>query len=138
MPQGEILSMVVVDDSAALVAEYQRLSADVPGLCIVGVARNGAEAIRLVRLENPDLVLMDLSMPDIDGFVALRLIAKGMPGTRIVVVSSRADDPEVCRQCEQSGAVAAIHKPLTLPVLQDLVRRERALKASPARTEAGA
>jgi DNA-binding NarL/FixJ family response regulator len=127
------LSVLLVDDSEALASEHRRLCSEVPGLTVVGVARNGAEAIRLVKVAKPDLVLLDLMMPDIDGFVALRLLTKGLPGTRIVVVSSRADEPEVKQQCLDAGAVGVCCKPLSRGALEQIAASERARREAGSR-----
>ncbi len=130
MAEDRTFSVLLVDDDELMAKEHTKVCHDVPDVRVVGVAKNGAEAIKLVKLAGPDLVLMDLVMPDIDGFVALRLLMRGLPSTRIAVLSSRAEEPEVREQCRQTGAIAMIEKPLTRARLEQLIVAERSRENS--------
>jgi DNA-binding NarL/FixJ family response regulator len=66
-----------------------------PELQVVGEASTGVEAVRLVQELNPDVVLMDLQMPELDGIEATRTIAAAAPDTKVIVVSSHVTEEHV-------------------------------------------
>lgn len=110
MSQGRShTSVLVADDSdpvrAALVALLQRE----PHLRVVGEARDGAEAVRAARELQPDLVLIDLRMPVLDGLAASREIATSVPGVRIIMLSAYAD-PSLAQAALDHGAERYITK----------------------------
>lgn len=126
MASGKPFSILLVDDDELLAREHVKVCNELANVRVIGVARNGAEALKLVKTMSPDLVLLDLVMPDVDGFVALRLLMKGLPDTRVAVLSSRAEEPEVREHCRQNGAVAALLKPLSKTALERVLASERA------------
>lgn len=81
---------LVVDDHAILREALVMLIGSA-GITVVGTASNGAEAIEQTRLTRPDVVVMDMRMPDIDGASATRLILAEQAGIRVVSVSAHAE-----------------------------------------------
>jgi DNA-binding NarL/FixJ family response regulator len=82
--------VVIVDDHAVLRAGLEQLLAGEPDLEVVGSASGGAEAIELVREAHPDVVLMDLQMPDVDGVAATRqIVAESLAD--VLVLTSYSD-----------------------------------------------
>jgi DNA-binding NarL/FixJ family response regulator len=124
MTSRKAFSILLVDDDELMAREHVRVCGELPGVSVIGVAKNGAEALKLVKTMAPDLVLLDLVMPDVDGFVALRLLMRGLPDSRVVVLSSRAEEPEVREHCRQNGALAALMKPLSPVALEALISAE--------------
>jgi CheY-like chemotaxis protein len=124
MTSRQAFSILLVDDDELMAREHLKVCGELDGVRVIGVAKNGAEALKLVKTMAPDLVLLDLVMPDVDGFVALRLLMKGLPNSRVAVLSSRAEEPEVREHCRQSGAVATLMKPLSAPALEALIAGE--------------
>ena len=76
---------------------------------VVGEARTGAEAIALARHLRPDVVLMDLVMPEMDGLEATRLIREELPDTEVVALTSFTEDDTV-RRAVQAGAIGYLLK----------------------------
>jgi two-component system, chemotaxis family, protein-glutamate methylesterase/glutaminase len=107
-----VLRVLVVDDSA-VTREYlaQLLGAD-PDLQIVGTACDGEEAVALAEQLRPDVVVMDVIMPRMDGYLATRRIMERVP-TPIVLVSASLDPDEVAVtfRAIQAGALAILEKP---------------------------
>ena len=95
------------------------------GLEVAGEASNGAEALELTRRLRPDLVLMDIAMPDCDGLEATRLIKAELPETRIVMVTV-SDDDEHLFEAVKSGAEGYLLKDMTR---EDLRRTLEAVAA---------
>ena len=90
------------------------------GMEIVGQACNGQEAIDLYRTHLPDVVLMDLSMPQIDGLQATRAIHAEFPGTRILIFSA-SDSEETVYQALRAGARAYLLKEMPVAVLLEAI-----------------
>ena len=80
-----------------------------PNLSIVGSATNGREALALARGLRPDLVLLDLEMPVMDGIEATSCLGRECPATRVVVVTVH-DTPELRKLCHDRGACGFIAK----------------------------
>lgn len=84
--------VVVADDQAVVREGIVMLLGLLPGIEVVGAAKDGDEAVALVEELAPDVVLMDLRMPRCDGVEATRRIRAGYPGTQVVVLTTFADD----------------------------------------------
>lgn len=85
------MRVLVVDDHRVVRAGLETLLATSPDLEVVGSAADGAQAVLLASSTNPDVVLMDLSMPVVDGVEATRQIIAANPATRVVVLTSFSD-----------------------------------------------
>ena len=92
------------------------------GAEIVGQAGDGALGNELARELQPDVVVMDLRMPTMDGFEATRRIAETVPDTRVVVVSS-STEPEDVNRAMKAGAAAYVPKDRAVAELSDEVSR---------------
>src|SRR6266545_4968974 len=93
--EGEKISVVIVDDHAIVrqgLRTYLELQPDIE---VVGEAANGSEALALVRDKLPDIVLMDLVMPQMDGVEATRATTGLSPSTRVIVLTSFSEDEKV-------------------------------------------
>ncbi|MFF9570353.1 response regulator [Streptomyces sp. NPDC014685] len=84
--------VVVADDQSVVREGIVMLLGLLPGIEVVGSAKDGDEAVALVAELAPDVVLMDLRMPRCDGVEATRRIRKDHPGTQVVVLTTFADD----------------------------------------------
>jgi DNA-binding NarL/FixJ family response regulator len=90
-------------------ASLRLLLSGEPDLEVVGEASNGQEALELCRGLHPDLVLMDLRMPIIDGIMATRMIQHACPATRILIFTIAAN-PEQLARAEHAGATGCLLK----------------------------
>lgn len=89
------LRVVVADDHPLIRDGWRMILATVPDAVLVGSAATGAEAVRLVDELRPDLVVMDLHMPDLDGVEATRRITTAHPGVAVLVLSQYDDDESI-------------------------------------------
>ncbi|MGI8329742.1 response regulator [Actinomadura scrupuli] len=105
--------VVLADDQPLIRAGLRVLVADTPDLEIVGEAGTGAEAVRLVRDARPDVVVMDIRMPGMDGIEATRMITAGS-GTSRVVVLTTFDDDDYVYAALRAGASGFLVKDMTL------------------------
>ncbi|MEN3535501.1 response regulator transcription factor [Microbispora sp. ZYX-F-249] len=87
--------VLVVDDQAVVRDGLVLLLGLLPEIAVVGSAADGEAALRLVADERPDVVLMDLRMPRMDGVEATRRIRAGFPDTQVVVLTTYTDDESV-------------------------------------------
>ena len=98
------------------------------------LAADGDTALRRIREERPDVVLLDVMMPVIDGWGVLQRLAENGSGTRVIVLSAKANDSDVARALEL-GAHEYVTKPFDAAAL--LVTVAHVLASSPADLEAG-
>lgn len=87
------MRMMIVDDSNMIRTRISRVVQDggISGIAIVGLARNGAEALRIARAARPEVVTMDLTMPEMDGVECIRQLLRLLPEVNILVVSALSD-----------------------------------------------
>jgi DNA-binding NarL/FixJ family response regulator len=89
------VSVVVADDQAAVRDALATMLDLLPDIAVVATAADGAAALRCVADHDPDVVLMDLHMPGVDGVEATRRIGAEHPRTRVVVLTTYADDDSI-------------------------------------------
>src|SRR4051794_19412871 len=118
----DIARLVIVDDHEIARAGLRTMLATEPSWRVVGDATNGTEGIALCRRLLPDLVLMDVRMPDTDGIAATRAITAELPDTR-VIITTMYEDPDYLQQALEAGAVGYVLKDATRQVLVDAVRQ---------------
>ncbi|HVC39424.1 MAG TPA: response regulator transcription factor [Candidatus Dormibacteraeota bacterium] len=89
------MRVVVADDQRVVREGLVTILEHMPGVEVVGVAENGAAAVNLAAAAHPDVVLMDLRMPDMDGVEATAAIRARTPDTQVVVLTTYADDESI-------------------------------------------
>jgi|SRR6266853_11318 len=89
------ISILLVDDHAAIRQGLRALLELEPDLRVVGEAENGRQAVKLVRKNSPDIVIIDLAMPVLGGLEATRQILACAPQTKVLVLTSYGDDASV-------------------------------------------
>ena len=97
------ISVLLVDDHALLRKSLHRMLDDDPELAVIGEASNGAEAVELARELAPQVVVMDIAMPLMDGIQATMHILRLAPATAILMLSMNAEDACV-RDAFEAGA----------------------------------
>jgi NarL family two-component system response regulator LiaR len=90
---GRAIRVVVADDHKVVRAGIRELLADEPDIEVVGEARNGHEAVELALAQRPDVVVMDINMPELSGVEATRQIRAAAPAVRVLVLTAYQDDP---------------------------------------------
>jgi two-component system, chemotaxis family, chemotaxis protein CheY len=108
------MKVLIVDDSNVIRARIARIVSDgtLPSVNIVGSARNGSEALRVARAARPEVVTMDLTMPDSDGLQTIPRLVAALPEVHILVVSALNDKSTALRAL-RLGARGFLHKPFS-------------------------
>jgi DNA-binding NarL/FixJ family response regulator len=101
--------VVLVDDHALVRAGIRDLVKAFRGVEVVGEARDGREALTVIAQQKPDVVLMDISMPNLNGLLAVRRIYQEFPGVRVVILSVH-DSQEHVLQALHAGAAGYVIK----------------------------
>jgi DNA-binding NarL/FixJ family response regulator len=109
---AEPVSVIVADDQSAVREGLVLLLGTLPGIVVAGEAADGDAAVDLVAAVQPQVALMDLNMPGCDGVAATRRIAADHPGTRVVVLTTYADDESIIGAL-QAGALGYLTKDAT-------------------------
>jgi len=105
------LRILIAEDSATIRHHLSTIIAEMPGMQVVGQAKNGQEAVQLAVELQPDVISMDVQMPRMDGFEATRRIMEKVP-TPVVVVSGLIEkDIELSFKALEAGALAVVEKP---------------------------
>jgi len=101
--------VLVADDQTVVREGLVTLLETMPGIEVVGSAADGEEAVSLVAVLTPDVVLMDLRMPRVDGVEATKRIRAGHPETQVVVLTTYADDESIVGAL-RAGAIGYLTK----------------------------
>jgi DNA-binding NarL/FixJ family response regulator len=125
-PEENALRVVIADDDEAYAELVAALLNRRRELEVVGIAKDGEEAVQLACWQDADVVLMDIDMPRIDGITATRLVRKARP--RICVLMLSGAEPDRIHDAREAGAAAYINK---LNAQADLVPTLLALAAAP-------
>jgi len=112
MTPEEPVTVVVADDQSAVREGLVLLLGTLPGITVAGEAADGNAAVELVATVQPQVVLMDLNMPGCDGVTATARITAEHPGTRVVVLTTYADDESIIGAL-QAGALGYLTKEAT-------------------------
>jgi pilus assembly protein CpaE len=111
------VNVIIVDDIAESRENFRKLLQFESDLVVLGAARTGTEAISLAKEVDPDVVLMDINMPDMDGITATEIIKKERPYVQIVILSVQGDT-NYMRRAMLAGARDFLTKP---PSVDDLI-----------------
>lgn len=122
-PAAVMIRILIVDDQKSIRERLKYILEPEPDFEIVGMVDNGYDAIEQVKLLEPDVVLMDMEMPDIDGVLATKIIVSSELGkkVRVLVLSSHNSNEYVARSIH-AGAKGYLLKGATSEEIQDAVR----------------
>jgi DNA-binding NarL/FixJ family response regulator len=115
------IRVVLADDQPLVRAGLRMLIEQTPGIDVAGEAGTGAEAVRLARDTGPDVVLMDIRMPGMDGIEATRLIAAGGSSTRVLILTT-FDEDDYIYGALQAGASGFLVKDMALDDILTAIR----------------
>src|SRR5258708_12072358 len=119
---GQNIRVLIVDDFAETRENIRKLLQFEGDIEVVGMARNGREGIQLAKETKPNVVLMDINMPDMDDIQATEIISKEVPIAQIVIVSVQSDT-DYLRRAMLAGARDFLSKPPPADELINTIRR---------------
>jgi pilus assembly protein CpaE len=123
MPGGENkIRVLIVDDVAETRENIRKLLQFEKDLEVIGAANSGRQAVEQARSLKPDVVLMDINMPDMDGITATEMIRQSNPAIQIVILSVQGD-PNYMRRAMLAGARDFLTKPPAVDELTGAIRR---------------
>ena len=122
MTESTKIRVMIVDDIADT-REYIRRSLQFDSnIEVIAMARNGTEAIQMAQEHNPDVVIMDINMPDMDGITATESIRRKIPHAQVIILSVQSD-PSYMRRAMLVGARDFLTKPPSIDELLAAIRR---------------
>jgi DNA-binding NarL/FixJ family response regulator len=119
------IRILVADDHTLVLAGIRALLEEIEGVSIVGEAHNGRDAVALATAERPDLVVMDISMKELNGIEATVQIRAALPETRVLILSMHATEDFVVRALKAgaSGYIVKDSAPLELRMAIEAIMR---------------
>ena len=121
-PTERECTVVICDDAPGIRLLLREMLGASEGICVVGEACNGRDAIELARRHEPDLMLLDISMPVMDGIEAMPHIRSASPETSIVVLSGFSSE-QVKSRAMAAGAAEYVEKGMNFTAIVEAVRR---------------
>jgi DNA-binding NarL/FixJ family response regulator len=118
---GALIRVLIADDQRVVREGLTMLVGLIDGVEIVGTAADGAEAVELAERERPDVVLMDLRIPGMDGAAATRRIRLDLPDTQVLVLTTYADDDSLFPAL-QAGARGYLTKDASAEEIEQAIR----------------
>jgi two-component system chemotaxis response regulator CheY len=115
--------VLVVDDSIAIARQLTKMVEGFGGYQVVGHAKNGAEAVKLFKTLSPDIVLLDIVMPMIDGLQSLRTLMRLDPEAKVIVISSVGGVGQKVEEAIRLGARSVISKPFEEEKVKSILER---------------
>jgi len=116
---------MVIDDQAVVRQGLVSLIGTVPDMNVIAEGTNGQQAIELYRQHKPDVTLIDLRMPIVNGVEAITTIRREFPGARLIVLTTYDGDEDIYRSL-QAGAQGYLLKDMFFEELEDAIRRVHA------------
>lgn len=121
---GRKLKVLIADDIQETRRNTRLMLAAIDDLEVVAIASNGAQAVQLAKEHRPDIVLLDINMPEMDGLTAYKEILKMRPDTGCVIISAEKD-PTTLRAAMSIGVQEYLIKPFTVDELEAAIQRVR-------------
>lgn len=118
-----MINVLIVDDHALVRMGIRRLLEQLPDMKVVAEAENGETALALVRLHKPDVVLLDMKMPGIDGWEVTRRLKKTHPTIKVIAVTAANSDPMFPGRLLQLGAMGYLTKESDADEMAMAIRR---------------
>jgi NarL family two-component system response regulator LiaR len=125
MQQQSPIRVLIVDDYAIVCEGLAALLAGQPDIVLVGTATDGTAALTLVQEQAPDVVLLDMVMPAMDGMAVLRAIKRIRPATRVILLTSLTDDARIGAAL-RAGAAGSLPKDAGRDAVLAAIRAARA------------
>jgi DNA-binding NarL/FixJ family response regulator len=120
-PSAKPIRVLLADDHTLVRAGIRALLEQIPGVAVTGEANDGREALDLMKAQPPDVVLLDISMPGLNGLQALARMTRDFPHVKVIILSEKHED-EYVRQALKSGASGYLPKGAPTAELQAAIK----------------
>lgn len=120
-----MIKVLLVDDDKLILQSLKITLTNEPDMTVIGAISNGQEALEICKKDLPDIILMDIQMPNIDGILSTRLIKEQFPNVLIMMLTTFADQAHI----KEAMAVGASGYLLKTDPLSELANRIRMLQA---------
>ena len=127
MADGEKIRILIVDDIADTRENLAKLIGFEPDMAVAGTAGGGQEAVTLAKKERPNVILMDINMPDMDGITATEIISNTVPESPIIMMSVQGEQ-DYLRRSMLAGAREFLVKPFSADELINSIRHVHELE----------
>ena len=117
-----MIRVLLVDDHTVVREALARVLDEFPGLAVVGQSADGESAAGATRHLHPDVVLMDVSLPGIDGFAATKLVKAAAPDTRVIILTMH-DPAAIAPAVRASGADGFVRKDADMEELVQVIQQ---------------
>lgn len=118
---GEVITILLVDDIPETRENIKKMLAFEADMKVVGAAGTGREGVALAKELKPNIIIMDINMPDMDGIQATTLITEAVPMTAVIMMSVQ-NDPDYLRRAMLAGARNFLTKPIGMEELYNTIR----------------
>lgn len=119
--EGDIITILLVDDIAEARENIKKMIAFEPDMRVIGSVGTGREGVTMARELKPNIIIMDINMPDMDGIQATTLITESVPTTAVIMMSVQ-NDPDYLRRAMLAGARNFLPKPVSMDELYNTIR----------------
>ncbi len=119
---GEVITILVVDDIPDTLENIKKLISFESDMDVVGTARTGTEGVAMAKKLRPNIIIMDINMPDMDGIQATGLITESVPSAAVIMMSVQ-NDPDYMRRAMLAGARNFLTKPIKMDELYGTIRK---------------
>ncbi len=106
-----VRTVLVADDSATMAKQLTRVIEETGRYKVVAQVTDGLEALKQVKAQNPDIICLDVVMPNLNGVQALRMIKQLKTDARVVMITSVGGIAEKVAECLKAGALNVLSKP---------------------------
>ena len=117
-----MIKILIADDQELMRQSLKIILETEPEFCVMGAVENGKEVIRAIRKEKPDVILMDIRMPEMDGVVCTQIIKENYPNIKIIILTT-FDDDEYVFNALKYGASGYLLKGISTKELSDAIRK---------------
>lgn len=122
MVESKVIRVMLVDDHAVVRSGLSAFLSIFEDFELVGEANNGVEAVRLCAQLKPDIILMDLVLPEMDGVAATKVIRERFPEVQIIALTSFAEE-KLVKEALQAGAIGYLLKNISADELSSAIHR---------------
>ena len=119
-----VVRIVLIDDHPVVRAGLRALLEIEPDLLVVGEADDGASGVRISRQLRPDVVLVDLLLPDMDGVAVTQMLCSDRAGVQVLILTSVNDDDDAVVRAVRAGAIGYVVKNADTRALVDAIDRQ--------------